>query len=31
MEEPPETDDIVVRKVTQMLGIRDLLSTREKR
>ena len=22
IEEPPETDDIVVRKVTQMLGIR---------
>ena len=22
MEEPPETDDIVIRRVTQMLGIR---------
>ena len=22
MEEPPETDDIVIRRVTEMLGIR---------
>ena len=30
IEEPPETDDIVIRRVTQMLGIRRVTICKRK-